>query len=972
MSVKEAKDSNKWDLFFSRCMRDHVAFDKFPEELRKQKYQSPLPSRCIFEAWAGQKNGDMRIQERLLCYLELLVHTGNLADAEVLQCLRQCFQSNTKASPTKYLARSRQWKQSTEAAVLDRLSFQTMQRRMTSPGPSDRVAVIQIAKPLIGFLSDFTRAFENVSPLSGAEIELGNALGQYVGAYINELSKFGLLTCRNGGPPTDLKVWFGRRLPPFVTLLSASNAQLGQALDMLQKQSGLHEEALTAILDDGVVNGLDLNALTYQENVLDTPTIITRAALFIFLNAMLTGRPIYDDTAIFHYLNARYNGGIPTLVTDLITASFDILANAINRSEPNGSILIYRSFLTNKLPLLLESYSTMIFAPYNVEACITEALGRMDPPADPYSTQSFDLLDSSGMLSEARAEFLFSCALYRLIPEQSIESILGDVPMQSLPEAGKYLKADLVAQCTMNSTRIEELVVELENMEGNGAEIAGALIEIVQSLCTTKDTMTLKIICNVLSRKAQALDVLMLFCQPITILQPLCELLDHWQTHEDQGEHHPVYDEFGSILLFILVCRQRFELPDSELGIKYTDSFVLKYNRRGRSPSDPNELSEPEKRVLGGWIKGLFETEGISDELMSTCSPQDFYLLVATLFSQSFRACEAGVLGLETLKGGLEYLLEPFLLPSLVAGLSWYTHRLLSLGPTPTSALAILLPTLSLLIHPPSLSSDALSLHEAVLAAVATPLEHALSRIQKAQPRRQDIDRLVATLKARTRLPRCALASSSELEAWCSIQGGGILAAVHNSVTALLHWSTTGGSHAAPPKYTHRLLLTSVSMLGARVVIDTLLDAILKHAETAPDVVLDVVTAMISAPQAADRNERLALRHALQAAYGDAYALSKRDAARAEMVVRLYRRVETQDAREGAAEIPEGLDVDAAMEAAVAAGNSGLLLDMEDGTGAGANGQSTMADVMGAGMDMDLQMADVMADVGSAEEFLAM
>ena len=120
----------------------------------------------------------------------------------------------------------------------------------------------------------------------------------------------------------------------------------------------------------------------------------------------------------------------------------------------------------------------MIFTPYTIESCITEGLNRMDPPADPYSTQSFDLLDSGGMLSEVRAEFLFSCALYGLIPEQSIESILGDVPMQSLPEGGKYRKTDLVTQCSMNPVKIEELVGELENMEGNAAEIAGAVIEV--------------------------------------------------------------------------------------------------------------------------------------------------------------------------------------------------------------------------------------------------------------------------------------------------------------------------------------------------------------------------------------------------------------------------------------------------------------------------------------------------------------
>ncbi|KAL8955376.1 MAG: hypothetical protein Q9183_006675 [Haloplaca sp. 2 TL-2023] len=58
--------------------------------------------------------------------------------------------------------------------------------------------------------------------------------------------------------------------------------------------------------------------------------------------------------------------------------------------------------------------------------------------------------------------------------------------------------------------------------------------------------------------------------------------------------------------------------------------------------------------LLGDWIRGLFETEGINDELMSTCKPAEFHLLAATLFDQSIKAYQAGVLALETLKGGLE------------------------------------------------------------------------------------------------------------------------------------------------------------------------------------------------------------------------------------------------------------------------------------------------------------------------------
>lgn len=82
------------------------------------------------------------------------------------------------------------------------------------------------------------------------------------------------------------------------------------------------------------------------------------------------------------------------------------------------------------------------------------------------------------MLSEARQEFLFACALHQLIPEQSIETLLGDVPMQSLPASGRYAKEDLVAQCTANPAKIEELIGELENMEGNAGEIVAALVDV--------------------------------------------------------------------------------------------------------------------------------------------------------------------------------------------------------------------------------------------------------------------------------------------------------------------------------------------------------------------------------------------------------------------------------------------------------------------------------------------------------------
>jgi hypothetical protein len=59
---------------------------------------------------------------------------------------------------------------------------------------------------------------------------------------------------------------------------------------------------------------------------------------------------------------------------------------------------------------------------------------------------------------------------------------------------------------------------------------------------------------------------------------------------------------------------------------------------------------------LGDWISALFIAEQLSDELTSSCSPQEYYSLVPALCSQSLEACESGKLSLENLKSGFECL----------------------------------------------------------------------------------------------------------------------------------------------------------------------------------------------------------------------------------------------------------------------------------------------------------------------------
>lgn len=168
--------------------------------------------------------------------------------------------------------------------------------------------------------------------------------------------------------------------------------------------------------------------------------------------------------------------------------------------------------------------------------------------------------------------------------------------------------------------------------------------------------MTLKSLCSQLASNPLNLDVLLLFDKTTSILSPLCDLLDNWRYENDEGEYQPVYEEFGSILLLLLAFVYRYNLSAPDLGLRTPDSFVAKLLSRGQLSRPLDELNDQEKNQLNGWIHGLFDADGagLADELLSSCPPQNLYLLVPTLFHHIVLAFSTGYLTEDSLKTGIE------------------------------------------------------------------------------------------------------------------------------------------------------------------------------------------------------------------------------------------------------------------------------------------------------------------------------
>lgn len=119
------------------------------------------------------------------------------------------------------------------------------------------------------------------------------------------------------------------------------------------------------------------------------------------------------------------------------------------------------------------------------------------------------------------------------------------------------------------------------------------------------------------------------------------------------GEFQPVYDEFASIFLLVLAFVYRYQFSNTEMGIS-KDSFVAKYIVQGHQSFLADELDAEQTKYLGSWLKGLYDPVGITEEVTGACRPQQFYLIVPTIFSQTMLACADGQLDMDIVRNGLE------------------------------------------------------------------------------------------------------------------------------------------------------------------------------------------------------------------------------------------------------------------------------------------------------------------------------
>ncbi|TVY79123.1 Mediator of RNA polymerase II transcription subunit 5 [Fusarium oxysporum f. sp. cubense] len=925
-----------WSKFVARCISQRLDTEKFENYVRLVHDQHPLPPALVADFFLRpQPSNDNSLDPRIPPYLQVLTRLGYVDAPSILKALYKYSslhayaqqpnandgketEKETEQSDDKEKDEQKQkvtrWKSSYWAEEV--LFYGITKSVVEGKAIRDSKTALDMTRIISKLMVLFTTAFaaDMLEQLHTAQVrdEMESSRAALVALLLRMCENDILVGAVSKPIAKDVRKEMSASLASFVPTLQLVpqitdkleqfRTEILASSDPADKKKQATNAAMDELLDSAV--GLD------NFVVAEIPVSNTRAGLYIYLNAALIARPLLDDHALFSYMSNKYQGDIQSSAIDLILASFDILANAVFRNEGQKDAHLLRSFLINKVPILLYQLLPPGFPGTSAEFCITEALSHVDTSLFPTASLMFDESRNNNPYTESiREEFCAACVLHGLVQREHVERILGEISLSYEPSLQKHSKDKLVQDCLSDTEKIQGLVRELDKMDGNVGAVCQALVEVLRQSCHSKETMSLKVLCSQLAAKPQSLDVILLFEKLPNILEPLCQLLDNWRYEDDQEEYQPVYEEFGAVLLLVLAFTYRYNLNAVDIGIASPDSWVAKIIGRGHIGRQCNELTQRENDHLNGWIHGLFDTEagGLGDELMSSCPPQEFYLVVAPLFQSIVVAYTHGYLNDESLKGGIEYLVDTFLLPSLVPAIRFLADYLWIDQKEQKSIIKIL----QLILLPSSISGEASTMLSSVKNLIAKPLEHALRTYQRRDPKNQDIEPLLRTLKDSIPLSRRTGGTDlNELESWTVTPPTGLSSAIKLTIQGLVHWSIHPAMNSMPTSYTHRQILAALKIMGPKRVLHVILEEIRQHTEAgSASIVYDVAISLICAPDAAkdapavvDANGNMlppvqrqrSLRDLLKVEAEGCRKLQKKDPALAEIVVRLHRRVEAQ------------------------------------------------------------------------------
>jgi mediator of RNA polymerase II transcription subunit 5 len=548
-------------------------------------------------------------------YLEVLLQSHQVAVSDVIVVLIAKYNGLVRASKPASSS-------DVELSVLQEMSMLLLASQLEVDKSDTQRSLLLLSRWMSMLVRSLAQSPDSlVAPTA-------EAVGQLLGTVSATKHGIDILSEKGNGSRSNLVEGVRQAVTDATGAYASLSMQLIQRLEVVQTH--------IARFDETQDQPPAMQAMQIQSRVPQLPVSATPTGTMAYLEALIITARTIDDTIVFNFLAGRHANDWAAMCHDLIAGSFKVLRNCHASHRKALFLPQAQLFVRNKMPAILALISGSSFGLFSMDEQIKSSWNEVK--------------DLNPDLLPAAYQALHVCSLHHLVTAEVVSEIVNDPDVVSKFPKGLYSKDDLVSQVTANHSRVSKLVEELTHADGSAAAITQAIVEMIMAYCQNKETHHLKDLANAIIKNPVAINALSMFIKPSYWLGPLCTLLDEWRWDDIHGESQPVYEEFGSILLLIICCKRRLFLSISQMGMQ--EGFVARYfDQEGVEAS---LLSEESNKHLGDWIGAFYIAEGLSDEVTTSCSPQEFYMLVPSLLNQSMLGYKRGKLTLDMLKGGLE------------------------------------------------------------------------------------------------------------------------------------------------------------------------------------------------------------------------------------------------------------------------------------------------------------------------------
>ncbi|KAL8669749.1 MAG: hypothetical protein Q9168_005677 [Polycauliona sp. 1 TL-2023] len=246
---------------FKNCFLSRISYPEFNERFAQFEVTTPKPALApvaLARALLDAGTNGHKIDPRLPLYLEALLDTEKINVVDLLVATTESHGSSDGVPASL---------NNTNDTLQSKI-FQLLTKRLANETIDNDAVTLAFLHALLPWMS--------THPASAS-------LGLLVSTTLNSPSTQHAMTVV---ATKRFKTIFAKRLIHFINSLSSTNIQLASALSFYQKQYDLQDGV---VADDSlnVLHGVDMGALSFQDSVMDNEPTITRAGLYVYLNALV-------------------------------------------------------------------------------------------------------------------------------------------------------------------------------------------------------------------------------------------------------------------------------------------------------------------------------------------------------------------------------------------------------------------------------------------------------------------------------------------------------------------------------------------------------------------------------------------------------------------------------------------------------------------------------------------------------------